>query len=150
MPGCSQGRKQLDIGVTIRAIVLTTIPDSTSQKFLVLGTSPRGRGGDDGRHALVFLDFAPLQTRQCKDSDFEKWYARGVQGNECLMGHKVSPRDIQDRRLTISNGIKGVSLMRNVTSDTNLRIRWDTKRIALARKRITNGELFHPDTWNKC
>ena len=82
-------RKQLDLGVTVRTIVLTTIPDSTSQKFLLLGTSPRTKGGDGGRHALVFLDFAPLQTRQCKDNDFERWYARGAEGKECLMGHKV-------------------------------------------------------------
>mgnify|MGYP002718847198 CR=1 FL=1 len=75
--------------MTVRGIVLTTIPDSTSQKFLLIGTSPRGKGGDGGRHALIFLDFAPLQTRQCQDKDFEKWYARGAEGKECLMGHKV-------------------------------------------------------------
>jgi hypothetical protein len=83
-------RKELKLGVTVRSVILTTIPDSTSQKFLLLGTSPRGKGGDGGRHALVFLDFAPLKNRQCSDKDFEKWYARSAEGKECLMGHKVS------------------------------------------------------------
>ncbi|KIR51702.1 signal sequence binding protein [Cryptococcus gattii Ru294] len=78
---------QLDLGVTIRGIVLTTIPDSTSQKFLLLGTLPR-KDSNGGRHAMVFLDFAPLQTRQCKDSDFERWYARSADSKECLMGHR--------------------------------------------------------------
>ena len=80
--------KELDLGVTVRAIVLTTVPDSTSQKFLLLGSSPRGKGGDGGRHALIFLDFAPLQQRQCTEKDFERWYARSADGKECLMGHK--------------------------------------------------------------
>ena len=83
-------RKELKLGVTVRSVILTTIPDSTSQKFLLLGTSPRGKGGDGGRHALIFLDFAPLKNRQCSDKDFEKWYARSAEGKECLMGHKVS------------------------------------------------------------
>ena len=85
----SRRRKQLDLGVTVRSLLLTTIPDSTSQKFLLLGTSPRGKGGDEGRHAMIFLDFAPLRHRQCTDKDFERWYARSSEGQECLMGHKV-------------------------------------------------------------
>ncbi|OCF42192.1 signal sequence binding protein [Kwoniella heveanensis CBS 569] len=79
---------QLDLGVTVRGLVLTTIPDSTSQKFLLIGTLPRKDAGNDGRHAMIFLDFAPLQTRQCTESDFEQWYARSEDGKECLMGHK--------------------------------------------------------------
>ncbi|ODN82335.1 signal sequence binding protein [Cryptococcus wingfieldii CBS 7118] len=78
---------QLDLGVTVRGLVLTTIPDSTSQKFILLGTLPRKDSGG-GRHAMIQLDFAPLQTRQCTDDDFERWYARSGEGNECLMGHK--------------------------------------------------------------
>jgi len=57
--------QQLDLGVTVKALLLTTIPDSTSQKFLLLGTSTRKSSGGDGRHALIFLDFAPLRHRQC-------------------------------------------------------------------------------------
>jgi hypothetical protein len=54
-----------------------------------VGTASRKDSPDDGRHALIFLDFAPLQTRQCKDKDYEKWYARSADGQQCLMGHKV-------------------------------------------------------------
>lgn len=79
--------KQLDLGVSVRAVLLTTVPDSTSQKFLLLGSLPR-RDSSGGRFAMVFLDFAPLQHRQCKDSDFEQWYARQSEDKECLMGHK--------------------------------------------------------------
>lgn len=79
---------RLDLGATIRAEVLTTVPDSTSQKFLLLGTLGRNDGSEDGRHAVVHLDFLPLQTRQCKESDMEKWYARSADGHECVLGHK--------------------------------------------------------------
>ncbi|EJU03910.1 Oligoxyloglucan reducing end-specific cellobiohydrolase [Dacryopinax primogenitus] len=78
----------LKFGVNIRARGLTTVPDSTSQKFLLLGTLSRKDQNDDGRHVSVFLDFAPLQKRQCGASDFEKWYARTAKGHECVMGHK--------------------------------------------------------------
>ena len=30
-----------------------------------------------------------MRDRQCQDGDFEKWYARGRGGHECIMGHKV-------------------------------------------------------------
>lgn len=75
------------LGITLRALLLTTVPDSTSQKFLLLGSMSRKDAGTDGRHATVFLDFAPVRKRQCDDNDMEKWYARPA-GEECLMGHK--------------------------------------------------------------
>ncbi|KAF8314674.1 Oligoxyloglucan reducing end-specific cellobiohydrolase [Clavulina sp. PMI_390] len=83
--------KKYDIGTKIRARLLTTVPDSTSRKFILLGTRPRGTGGDP--HAVVFLDFANDETggsklRECEDNDMEKWYARPQNGKECLMGHK--------------------------------------------------------------
>jgi hypothetical protein len=76
-----QSWQELNLGITVRAVLLTTIPDSTSQKFLLVGTSRKSG------NALVFLDFAPIQHRQCQERDFEKWYARSNQG-QCLMGHK--------------------------------------------------------------
>lgn len=79
---------KLDIGIKMRIVVLTTIPDSTSQKFLAIGQIARGEDTSDGRFASVFLDFADLQTRQCKDSDFEKWYMQRDDKNACIMGHK--------------------------------------------------------------
>lgn len=82
-------RVKLDLGVTLRAIVLTTIPDSTSQKFLVFGTLARGDVDAEGRYATVFLDFLPLQNRKCTDKDMERWYARPQEDKQCLLGHKV-------------------------------------------------------------
>ncbi|ORY35539.1 hypothetical protein BCR39DRAFT_567933 [Naematelia encephala] len=79
--------EELNLGITVRTLVLTTIPDSTSQKFVLLGTATRKDSGD-GRHAMIFLDFAPLQHRQCIGTDMERWYARDGEGKECLMGHK--------------------------------------------------------------
>ncbi|KAL7415743.1 hypothetical protein BDY24DRAFT_337902 [Mrakia frigida] len=76
-----------NFGTKIRALLLTTIPDSTSQKFILLGSTSRKDAGSQDRHAVVFLDFATMLTRQCGKNDFEKWYAR-PEGRQCLMGHK--------------------------------------------------------------
>lgn len=83
--------KDLDIEVKVRASLLTTIPDSTSQKFLLIGTLPKGGQSANGeRHIMVFVDFATMNIRKCGDADFEKWYARAPGGEaDCLMGHKV-------------------------------------------------------------
>ena len=82
----------LDFGVTLRAKLLTTIPDSTSTKFLLLGTLTRkSKGAGEERHIIVQVDFDALEKRKCSDSDFEKWYARNIDGRQdCLMGHKVT------------------------------------------------------------
>ncbi|GAA99449.1 hypothetical protein E5Q_06148 [Mixia osmundae IAM 14324] len=85
--------EKLDFDVKIRAKLLTTVPDSTSLKFLVLGTLDKGAKSQDGnRHAIVYLDFATMNKRHCEESrgDFEKWYARagGASAPDCLMGHK--------------------------------------------------------------
>ncbi|KAG8905227.1 vacuolar protein sorting/targeting protein PEP1 [Tulasnella sp. 403] len=80
--------KGLDLGVTLRAKSLTTIPDSTSQKFILIGQLNRQSTTDEGKYAAVFLDFATMNKRQCNEGDFEKWYARTAKGKECLMGHK--------------------------------------------------------------
>ncbi len=110
-------RAQLDLGVSIRAILLTTIPDSTSQKFLVLGTLSRSDSNSDGRYATVFLDFAPLQNRKCDENDFEKWYARSEEGKECLMGHKVSLMPIFDSVVLLLNGVLILVLPRSNGTD---------------------------------
>lgn len=67
-----------------------TVPDSTSQKFILIGKIARRdqvEGG--GRFAAIFLDFANTRSRQCGESDFMKWYARSAKDKECIMGHKV-------------------------------------------------------------
>jgi hypothetical protein len=84
-------RQKYTLETALRAQVLTTVPDSTSQKFMLLGQVPRSSSGaSQGRYAIVHLDFAGTRTRKCDEGDFERWYARA--GNtECLMGHKVRP-----------------------------------------------------------
>ncbi|KAE9396840.1 Oligoxyloglucan reducing end-specific cellobiohydrolase [Gymnopus androsaceus JB14] len=80
--------KTYDIGIKLRARALATVPDSTSQKFILVGQVSRNdQKGKYGRYVVVFLDFAGIRTRQCSDSDFEKWNARSGH-SECLMGHK--------------------------------------------------------------
>lgn len=68
---------------------MITLPDSTSQKFLLLGqVSKRDERYDAGAVVVVFLDFSKTRGRKCQESDFERWYARPHE-SECLMGHKV-------------------------------------------------------------
>lgn len=62
---------------------LTTIPDSTSLKALLIA-----RKGDD--YFTFTVDFDDLHEKKCGDDDFEKWYARVDDDGKpsCLMGHK--------------------------------------------------------------
>ncbi|KAI7972263.1 hypothetical protein EIK77_003687 [Talaromyces pinophilus] len=64
---------------------LTTTPDSTSLKFLLVGSTE-----DDQQWFIYAIDFEGLHERECKDSDFEEWPARLDENGEpdCLMGHK--------------------------------------------------------------
>ncbi|EGN96883.1 hypothetical protein SERLA73DRAFT_170248 [Serpula lacrymans var. lacrymans S7.3] len=81
--------KTYDFGINLRARGLTTVSDSTSQKFILVGqVSRQDQKSDQGRYAIVFLDFAATRNRKCSDDDFEKWYARSARDKECLMGHK--------------------------------------------------------------
>jgi photosystem II stability/assembly factor-like uncharacterized protein len=63
---------------------ITTIPDSTSLKVLLIAQ----KGGEDWY--TFTLDFDDLHERKCGDDDFEKWYARVDDEGKpsCLMGHK--------------------------------------------------------------
>lgn len=67
--------------------LLTTTPDSTSLKFLLVGSAD---GKLDGEYIIYAIDFSGLHERKCKDDDFEKWPARLNEKGEpdCLMGHK--------------------------------------------------------------
>ncbi|KAH7923692.1 Oligoxyloglucan reducing end-specific cellobiohydrolase [Leucogyrophana mollusca] len=81
--------KSYDLGITVRAKALTTVSDSTSQKFILLAqVSRQDHKQGDGRYGVIFLDFAETRTRKCGESDLERWYARSAQGRECLMGRK--------------------------------------------------------------
>ena len=72
-----------DLGEKVQAKLLTTVPDSTSLKFLLEATK-----GEDW--LLFVIDFEGLHERTCKENDFEKWPARlGEDGKpSCIMGHK--------------------------------------------------------------
>ncbi|KAH8103631.1 hypothetical protein DFH11DRAFT_1749978 [Phellopilus nigrolimitatus] len=72
----SASRKSLKLQYRIRARALTTVPDSMLQKFMLVGQLARKDQTDSGRFVVIFLDFASTRSRQCTDSDFEKWYAR--------------------------------------------------------------------------
>lgn len=76
-----------DLGEKVRAKILTTTPDSTSLKMLLIATKGTG---EDVEHSSFFLDFEGVLDKKCKDDDFEKWYARVDEKGEpdCLMGHK--------------------------------------------------------------
>ncbi|KAH9832479.1 Oligoxyloglucan reducing end-specific cellobiohydrolase [Rhodofomes roseus] len=79
--------RTFNYGFTMRARILTTVSDSTSQKFVLVGQVSKRDMDGRGRYAVVFLDFAPMRSRKCGDNDFERWYARSMT-HECLMGHK--------------------------------------------------------------
>jgi len=85
--------KEVDLGVTVRAKLLTTTPDSTSLKFTMIGTAKSSK--DSGKHFVFSLDFSDVYDKKCKldksgGGDFEKWYARRDEKGDpdCLMGHK--------------------------------------------------------------
>ncbi|KAI0630633.1 Oligoxyloglucan reducing end-specific cellobiohydrolase [Trametes polyzona] len=83
--------KTYNFNARLRARILTTVGDSTSQKFLLVGQVAKRDQKNNGRFAVVFLDFAGLDRPKCRDSDFEPWYARSST-HECIMGHKQSYR----------------------------------------------------------
>ncbi|KAL0257292.1 vacuolar protein sorting/targeting protein PEP1 [Diplodia seriata] len=72
----------------VTAYELTTIPDSTGIKFVLIAS----KGDDDW--AIYTLDFAGLHERKCKDDDFELWHARKTEDGKpsCIMGRKQSFR----------------------------------------------------------
>ena len=75
----------------VRPLALTTVPDSTSLKFVLVATEGRGR---DLQHYIYSLDFEKLDAKECKKGDFEEWYARKDDDGEpgCIMGHKQKYR----------------------------------------------------------
>lgn len=80
-----------DLGKTVRAKILTTTPDSTSLKFVLLATTGEGR---NLQNYVFSIDFAGLHERKCDDTDFERWDARLDENGkaDCLMGQKQSYR----------------------------------------------------------
>jgi hypothetical protein len=102
-------RKRLSLGVNIRARGLSTVQDSTSQKFLLLGQLAREDSNSEGRYVSLFLDFAPMGRRKCDENDFERWYARTIKNKECLMGHRVCAYPIKD--VTVCANWSGIAMV---------------------------------------
>ncbi|KKY25984.1 putative vacuolar protein sorting protein [Phaeomoniella chlamydospora] len=67
--------------------LLTTTPDSTSLKFLMLAAKATG---EEIKWFIYSIDFEGLHERKCGKDDFEKWPARVDEDGKasCLMGHK--------------------------------------------------------------
>jgi len=132
-------------------MILTTIPDSTSQKFLLIGTLNRGDRVGDKKLAVIHLDFAPTRTRQCGEDDLEKWYARGTNGHECIMGHKVilvTSKLCLMTDLVLSNGFGDASSELTATSVTSSKTLSRTRNTARAwiwtmSGKIPTFQLFH-------
>ncbi|KAI9695291.1 MAG: vacuolar protein sorting/targeting protein PEP1 [Bogoriella megaspora] len=72
-------------------IQLTTVPDSTSRKFIINALD----GDHDGAKAvLIHVDFDELHESRCSEKDFEEWHARVDEDGKptCIMGHTQSYR----------------------------------------------------------
>lgn len=76
-----------DLGEKVNAQLLTTVQDSTSLKFLLMGK--QGTGSKASWY-LFMIDFDGLHERQCEKKDFERWPARVDDDGKpsCIMGHK--------------------------------------------------------------
>ncbi|KAK1148412.1 vacuolar protein sorting/targeting protein PEP1 [Aspergillus melleus] len=69
--------------------MVTTTPDSTSLKFILVGTSNE-KEHKKRKHVIYSIDFSGLHERKCEKDDFEDWTARLDENGEpdCLMGQK--------------------------------------------------------------
>ncbi len=130
-------RQPLKLGVNIRARALSTVRDSTSQKFLLLGQLSRQESTPEGRFAAIFLDFAPMGRRKCSDADYERWYARTVKNKECLMGHKVFTPVVKE--VYIRTDRRGIAMVPAPQGWRGL-----LRRRKILRPRGTRGELSMP------
>lgn len=87
------GRKdtwqKIKLDYKIRARELTTLPDSTSLKFMLYASKKKDGGGRE--HVIIHLDFSEMHGRKCEDKDFDdKWSVRKDSDDKpsCIMGHK--------------------------------------------------------------
>ncbi|KAG2137161.1 uncharacterized protein EDB93DRAFT_1253769 [Suillus bovinus] len=77
------------VGIQSRARSLTTVSDSTSQKFLLLSQVMRqSQQPNQGHNAAIYLDFAALERWKCGTNNKESLYARANTKSECIIGAK--------------------------------------------------------------
>lgn len=135
-------RKTYNFGVKLQARGLVTLPDSTSQKFLLLGqVSKRDQKTDVGAVVVVYLNFASTRGKKCTESDYEKWYAR-PHNSECLIGHKVGDLTtflIVRTNSRCSNGTNAESQTQTATWARSSRILCRTKSSANVPMRTMSG-----------
>jgi len=93
MYSLKHGRKgtweAIDIGYKFRARELTTLPDSTTLKFMLYASKKKDGGGRE--HVIIHLDFSEMNEKKCGDKDFDqKWSVRldDDDNPSCIMGHK--------------------------------------------------------------
>jgi hypothetical protein len=79
--------KKADLEEKVRARFLTTVPDSTTLKFLMMGAKG---SGSKTEWVMFKIDFDGLHERACVEKDFYRWPARVDKDGKpsCLMGHK--------------------------------------------------------------
>ncbi|KAH6886024.1 vacuolar protein sorting/targeting protein 10 [Coprinopsis sp. MPI-PUGE-AT-0042] len=75
-----------DFGISIRSRALTSVPDSTSQKFLLFGLTSRKSQASNkklGKVVVIHLDFSKMRKNKCKKSDFECDYNYVWNSDKC-------------------------------------------------------------------
>ncbi|SMQ45937.1 unnamed protein product [Zymoseptoria tritici ST99CH_3D7] len=81
--------EKVDLPSKVKPMALTTTPDSTSLKFLMIAAKG---GGSGTKYNIYAIDFNGVHERECKDKDYEDWQARvdGEGKPVCIMGHTQS------------------------------------------------------------
>jgi len=85
--GVNWKKESLPNDLKVFPYILTTVQDSTSLKFLLIGKS-----GKKESWKMISIDFDGLHEATCKEGDMEEWSARTDKDGKptCLMGHTQS------------------------------------------------------------
>jgi photosystem II stability/assembly factor-like uncharacterized protein len=83
--GLEWKKEPLPDGLKILPWILTTTPDSSSLKFILIGKTKKD-------WQIIGIDFEGLHEATCKEDDMEEWFARVDKDGKptCLMGHTQS------------------------------------------------------------
>ena len=78
------------LNLKVQPLVLTTFSDSSSSKFLIIGTT----SNESSKYVVVGVDFENLAQRKCTESDFETWYPKESKSGRpiCVMGQQQPHR----------------------------------------------------------
>ena len=103
----NHGKKwdSVDLEDAVDAKILTTVPDSTSRKFILEATK-RNKKDKKVEYLIYALDFDGLHERKCGNDDMEDWPARKDEDGKptCLMGHtQVFTRRKKDAECFLGN-----------------------------------------------